>query len=120
MAIVVELPRLSDTMEEGVVAEWRIAVGDQARGIHIDNGDVLHAFAGSEGCDEQRRLGVGGGVTTGRGSLMASVGMAKGIMWGILAPRSFHLQARFQCCISRSRRRQMRPGQVLILKPPSR
>jgi pyruvate dehydrogenase E2 component (dihydrolipoamide acetyltransferase) len=36
MAIVVELPRLSDTMEEGVVAKWRVAVGDK-----IKRGQVL-------------------------------------------------------------------------------
>ncbi len=31
MATVVELPRLSDTMEEGVVAKWRVAVGDKVK-----------------------------------------------------------------------------------------
>jgi pyruvate dehydrogenase E2 component (dihydrolipoamide acetyltransferase) len=31
MATIVELPRLSDTMEEGVVASWRIAVGDKVK-----------------------------------------------------------------------------------------
>jgi pyruvate dehydrogenase E2 component (dihydrolipoamide acetyltransferase) len=31
MAIIVELPRLSDTMEEGVVAKWRVAVGDKVK-----------------------------------------------------------------------------------------
>jgi pyruvate dehydrogenase E2 component (dihydrolipoamide acetyltransferase) len=31
MAIVVELPRLSDTMEEGVIAKWRVAVGDKVK-----------------------------------------------------------------------------------------
>jgi pyruvate dehydrogenase E2 component (dihydrolipoamide acetyltransferase) len=31
MATVVELPRLSDTMEEGVVAKWRVAVGDKIK-----------------------------------------------------------------------------------------
>ncbi len=31
MATIVELPRLSDTMEEGVVAAWRIAVGDKVK-----------------------------------------------------------------------------------------
>ncbi len=31
MAIVVELPRLSDTMEEGVVAKWRVAIGDKVK-----------------------------------------------------------------------------------------
>jgi pyruvate dehydrogenase E2 component (dihydrolipoamide acetyltransferase) len=31
MATIVELPRLSDTMEEGVVAEWRVKVGDKIK-----------------------------------------------------------------------------------------
>ena len=31
MAIVVELPRLSDTMEEGVIAKWHIAEGDKVK-----------------------------------------------------------------------------------------
>jgi len=31
MPIVVELPRLSDTMEEGVIAKWHIAVGDKVK-----------------------------------------------------------------------------------------
>ena len=31
MATVVELPRLSDTMEEGVIAKWRIKVGDKVK-----------------------------------------------------------------------------------------
>jgi len=31
MATIVELPRLSDTMEEGVVAKWLIAVGDKVK-----------------------------------------------------------------------------------------
>ncbi len=31
MATVVELPRLSDTMEEGVVAKWRVQVGDKVK-----------------------------------------------------------------------------------------
>jgi len=31
MAIIVELPRLSDTMEEGVIAKWHVAVGDKVK-----------------------------------------------------------------------------------------
>jgi pyruvate dehydrogenase E2 component (dihydrolipoamide acetyltransferase) len=31
MAIIVELPRLSDTMEEGVIAKWRVNVGDKVK-----------------------------------------------------------------------------------------
>jgi pyruvate dehydrogenase E2 component (dihydrolipoamide acetyltransferase) len=36
MAIVVNMPRLSDTMEEGVVAKWHKKVGDK-----VDEGDLL-------------------------------------------------------------------------------
>ncbi|TDT38737.1 pyruvate dehydrogenase E2 component (dihydrolipoamide acetyltransferase) [Maribacter spongiicola] len=36
MAIVVNMPRLSDTMEEGTVAKWLISVGDK-----IQEGDIL-------------------------------------------------------------------------------
>jgi pyruvate dehydrogenase E2 component (dihydrolipoamide acetyltransferase) len=36
MAIVVNMPRLSDTMEEGVVAKWHKSVGDQ-----VNEGDLL-------------------------------------------------------------------------------
>ena len=31
MATIVELPRLSDTMEEGVIAKWHIAEGDKVK-----------------------------------------------------------------------------------------
>src|SRR5690606_15698966 len=31
MAIIVELPRLSDTMEEGVIAKWHISEGDKVK-----------------------------------------------------------------------------------------
>ena len=36
MATVVNMPRLSDTMEEGVVAKWLVKVGDK-----IEEGDIL-------------------------------------------------------------------------------
>ena len=36
MAVVVKMPRLSDTMEEGVVAKWLKNVGDQ-----VEEGDIL-------------------------------------------------------------------------------
>ncbi len=36
MAILVNMPRLSDTMEEGVVAKWLKQVGDK-----IEEGDIL-------------------------------------------------------------------------------
>ena len=36
MATVINMPRLSDTMEEGVVAKWLVKVGDK-----VDEGDIL-------------------------------------------------------------------------------
>ena len=36
MAIVVNMPRLSDTMEEGVVAKWLKQIGDK-----VEEGDIL-------------------------------------------------------------------------------
>ena len=36
MAIVVNMPRLSDTMEEGTVASWLKNVGDR-----VEEGDIL-------------------------------------------------------------------------------
>ncbi len=36
MAVVVNMPRLSDTMEEGVVAKWLKNVGDK-----VEEGDIL-------------------------------------------------------------------------------
>ncbi|KAB2813803.1 pyruvate dehydrogenase complex dihydrolipoamide acetyltransferase [Phaeocystidibacter luteus] len=56
MAVVINMPRLSDTMEEGVVAKWHVKVGDA-----INEGDLLaeietdkatmdfEAFPGQEG-----------------------------------------------------------------------
>ena len=36
MATIINMPRLSDTMEEGVVAQWLVKVGDK-----IEEGDIL-------------------------------------------------------------------------------
>ena len=36
MAIIVNMPRLSDTMEEGTVASWLKKVGDK-----VEEGDIL-------------------------------------------------------------------------------
>ena len=36
MAIKIEMPKLSDTMEEGVIAKWNISEGDK-----IEAGDVI-------------------------------------------------------------------------------
>ena len=56
MAIVINMPRLSDTMTEGVVAKWHKSVGDK-----VSEGDLLaeietdkatmefEAFPGQEG-----------------------------------------------------------------------
>ena len=69
MAIVVNMPRLSDTMEEGVVAKWHKNVGDK-----VDEGDLLaeietdkatmefEAMPGQEG--ELLYIGVDEGATS--------------------------------------------------------
>ncbi|MDZ7715690.1 MAG: biotin/lipoyl-containing protein [Balneolaceae bacterium] len=36
MAIKVEMPKLSDTMEEGVIAKWNVEEGDQ-----VESGDII-------------------------------------------------------------------------------
>ena len=36
MATIINMPRLSDTMEEGVVAKWLVKVGDK-----VEEGDIL-------------------------------------------------------------------------------
>ena len=36
MAQIINMPRLSDTMEEGVVAKWLVSIGDK-----ISEGDIL-------------------------------------------------------------------------------
>ena len=36
MAIKIEMPKLSDTMEEGVIAKWNVNVGDS-----VSAGDII-------------------------------------------------------------------------------
>jgi pyruvate dehydrogenase E2 component (dihydrolipoamide acetyltransferase) len=36
MAQIINMPRLSDTMEEGVVAKWLVGIGDE-----VKEGDIL-------------------------------------------------------------------------------
>src|SRR5690606_36490888 len=36
MAIVIDMPKLSDTMQEGVIAKWNIKAGDK-----VNSGDII-------------------------------------------------------------------------------
>lgn len=79
MAIVINMPRLSDTMTEGVVAKWHKSVGDA-----VSEGDLLaeietdkatmefEAFPGQEG--KLLYIGVGEGATAPVDSVLAILG----------------------------------------------
>lgn len=79
MAVVINMPRLSDTMEEGVVAKWHVKVGDQ-----INEGDLLaeietdkatmdfEAFPGQEG--KLLHIGVQEGETAPVDNVLAILG----------------------------------------------
>ena len=79
MAIVINMPRLSDTMTEGVVAKWHKSVGDQ-----ISEGDLLaeietdkatmefEAFPGQEGT--LLYIGTGEGETSPVDTVLAILG----------------------------------------------
>ena len=77
MAIVVNMPRLSDTMEEGTVATWLKKVGDK-----IEEGDILAEFETDKATMEFEsfnegtllHIGVQEGVTTKVDELLAIIG----------------------------------------------
>jgi pyruvate dehydrogenase E2 component (dihydrolipoamide acetyltransferase) len=46
MAIVINMPRLSDTMTEGVVAKWHKQIGDS-----VNEGDLLAEIETDKGND---------------------------------------------------------------------
>ena len=81
MAIVINMPRLSDTMTEGVVAKWHVKVGDK-----ITEGDLLaeietdkatmdfEAFPGQEG--ELLYRGMEEGATAPVDTILAILGDA--------------------------------------------
>jgi len=82
MAIVINMPRLSDTMTEGVVAKWHVKVGDAITEgtllaeIETDKATMdFEAFPGQEGT--LLHIGVGEGETSPVDTILAVFG-AKG------------------------------------------
>ena len=79
MAIVVNMPRLSDTMEEGTVAAWLKKVGDK-----IEEGDILAEIETDKATMEFESfnegtllyIGVQEGETTKVDELLAIIGDA--------------------------------------------
>ena len=77
MAIVVNMPRLSDTMEEGTVAAWLKKVGDK-----IEEGDILAEIETDKATMEFEsfnegtllHIGVQEGETTKVDTLLAIIG----------------------------------------------
>ena len=79
MAIVINMPRLSDTMTEGVVAKWHKQIGDS-----VNEGDLLaeietdkatmefEAFPGQEG--KLLYIGTGEGETAPVDTVLAILG----------------------------------------------
>tara|TARA_B100001094_G_scaffold45765_1_gene40772 strand:- start:1854 stop:3482 length:1629 start_codon:yes stop_codon:yes gene_type:complete len=77
MAQIINMPRLSDTMEEGVVAKWLVNVGDQ-----IKEGDILAEIETDKATMEFEsfyegtllHIGIGEGQTATVDTLLAIVG----------------------------------------------
>jgi len=81
MAIVINMPRLSDTMTEGVVAKWHANVGDTVKEgmllaeIETDKATMdFEAFPGQEGV--LLHIGIGEGQTAPVDSLLCVLGAA--------------------------------------------
>lgn len=81
MAIVINMPRLSDTMTEGVVAKWHTTVGDTVKEgmllaeIETDKATMdFEAFPGQEGV--LLHIGIGEGQTAPVDSLLCILGSA--------------------------------------------
>lgn len=79
MAIVINMPRLSDTMTEGVVAKWHVKVGDAITEgvllaeIETDKATMdFEAFPGQEGT--LLYIGVGEGETSPVDTILAIIG----------------------------------------------
>ena len=81
MALVINMPRLSDTMTEGVVAKWHVKVGDTVKEgmllaeIETDKATMdFEAFPGQEGV--LLHIGIGEGQTAPVDSLLCVLGAA--------------------------------------------
>ena len=102
MAIVVNMPRLSDTMEEGVVAKWLKQIGDK-----VEEGDILAEIETDKATMEFEsfnegtllHIGVQEGETSPVDTLLAIIGekvktsqpcsMELFLMWMMLKLRKF-------------------------------
>ena len=96
MAKIITMPRLSDTMTEGVVAKWLKKVGD-----NIKEGDILAEIETDKATMEFEsfnsgtllHIGIQEGETAPIDSLLAIIGAAGEDISGLLSPQSF-LKAR--------------------------
>ena len=88
MAEIVRMPKLSDTMTEGVVAEWHKNVGDQ-----VESGEVLAEIETDKATMEFEsfqdgvllHIGVDKGATAAVDSILAILGEAGEDVSGLLA-----------------------------------
>ena len=77
MAQIINMPRLSDTMEEGVVAKWLVNIGDQ-----VNEGDILAEIETDKATMEFEsfhegtllHIGINEGQTAAVDTLLAIVG----------------------------------------------
>lgn len=91
MAIVVNMPRLSDTMEEGVVAKWLKSIGDK-----VEEGDILAEIETDKATMEFEsfnegtllHIGVQEGETSPVDSLLAIIGEEGEDISGLLSGAS--------------------------------
>ena len=92
MATVVNMPRLSDTMEEGVVAQWLKKVGDK-----IEEGDILAEIETDKATMEFEsfhegvllHIGVQEGETSPVDKLLAIIGEEGEDISGLLSKKLF-------------------------------
>ena len=95
MAEIINMPRLSDTMEEGVVAKWLVNVGDT-----IKEGDILAEIETDKATMEFEsfhdgvllHVGIKEGETAAVDTLLAIVGEQGEDITGLLSPSSSSVQ----------------------------
>ena len=89
MAQVINMPRLSDTMEEGVVAKWLVSIGDK-----ISEGDILAEIETDKATMEFEsfhdgillHIGINEGETAEVDTLLAIIGEENEDISSILVP----------------------------------
>ena len=95
MAEIINMPRLSDTMEEGVVAKWLVNVGDS-----IKEGDILAEIETDKATMEFEsfhdgvllHVGIKEGETAAVDTLLAIVGEKEEDISGLLNPSFSYLR----------------------------